>query len=120
MDYVAYFEDHCKKVAAEHGAGIQVEKIENVLPFAIPEEDEALVVARAACEKLGLNYRAEVGGGGMDANIYNAKGMTTVGVATGYTKNHTKNEQLVLEDFFKSGELAQVLIETFAARCESK
>ena len=56
----------------------------------------------------------------MDANIYNAKGMTTVGVATGYTKNHTKNEQLVLEDFFKSGELAQVLIETFAARCESK
>ena len=76
--------------------------------------------AKEACEKLGLNYRAEVGGGGMDANIYNAKGMTTVGVATGYTKNHTKNEQLVLEDFFKSGELAQVLIETFAARCESK
>ena len=120
VDYVAYFEDHCKKVAAEHGAGIQVEKIENFLPFAIPEEDEALVVARAACEKLGLNYRAEVGGGGMDANIYNNKGMTTVGVATGYTKNHTKNEQLVLEDFYKSGELAQVLIETFAARCESK
>ena len=108
------------QVAAEHGAGIKVEKIENFLPFSIPEEDEALVVARAACEKLGLQYRAEVGGGGMDANIYNNKGMATVGVATGYTKNHTKNEQLVLEDFYKSGELAQALIETFAARCESK
>ena len=120
VDYVAYFEGHCKKVAEEHGAGIKVEKIENFLPFAIPEEDEALVVARAACEKLGLQYRAEVGGGGMDANIYNNKGMATVGVATGYTKNHTKNEQLVLEDFYKSGELAQTLIETFAARCESK
>ena len=119
-DYVAYFEDHCNAVAKKHNVGIQLEKIQNFLPFLIPEDDQVLQVAKAASEKLGLDYRVEVGGGGMDANIYNAQGMATVGVATGYTKNHTKAEQLVLEDFFRSGELCQTLIETFAESCASK
>ena len=30
------------------------------------------------------------------------------------------NEQLILEDFYKSGDLAQKIIETYAERCESK
>ena len=119
-DYVSYFENHCRKVAEEKGAGLKLIMSQAFLPFQIPESDEVVVIAKAACAKVGLTSSFEAGGGGMDANIYNAKGMTTVGVATGYTKNHTKNEQLVLEDFYKSGELAQVLIETFAARCESK
>ncbi len=120
QDYVAYFEDHCKKVAAEKGAGIKVNKVEAFLPFHIHEDDQVLVMAKAACEKVGLTPAFEAGGGGMDANIYNAKGMVTVGVATGYTKNHTKSEQLVLEDFYKSGELCAALIETYAETCTSK
>lgn len=119
-DYVAYFEAHCKQVAEEKGAGLKLTMKEAFLPFQIPESDEAVVIAKAACAKVGLTGSFEAGGGGMDANIFNAQGMTTIGVATGYTKNHTKNEQLVLEDYFKSGELAQAIIETFAERCESK
>ncbi len=120
MDYVNYFEEHCQKVAQENGAGVKVIREEAFLPFLIPETDPVMVIARTACEKLGLSYRAEVGGGGMDANIYNAQGMATVGVATGYSKNHTKDEQLILEDFYKSGELCAALIETYADTCESK
>lgn len=119
-DYVVYFDAHCREVAQKYGVGIEIEKIQNFLPFLIPEDDQVLQVAKAASEKLGLPYRVEVGGGGMDANIYNAQGMATVGVATGYTKNHTKAEQLVLDDFFQSGKLCQTLIETFAETCASK
>ena len=119
-DYVAYFDAHCREVAQKYGVGIEIEKIQNFLPFLIPEDDQVLQVAKAASEKLGLPYRVEVGGGGMDANIYNAQGMATVGVATGYTKNQTKAEQLVLDDFFQSGKLCQTLIETFAETCASK
>ena len=120
LDYVAYFEDHCKKVAEAAGAEIKITKYEGFLPFLIPEDDEVMVVVKKACEAVGIECKVEVGGGGMDANIYNAKGMFTVGVATGYSKNHTKNEQLILEDYYKSGELAQKIIETYAERCESK
>ena len=120
LDYVAYFEDHCTRVAEAAGAEIKIIKNEGFLPFLIPEDDEVMVVAKEACAAVGIECKVDVGGGGMDANIYNAKGMYTVGVATGYSKNHTKNEQLILEDYYKSGELAQKLIETYAARCESK
>ncbi|MDO4315749.1 MAG: M20/M25/M40 family metallo-hydrolase [Oscillospiraceae bacterium] len=119
-EYVAYFEAHCRQVAEEKGAGLKLIKKQGFLPFRIPESDEPVVVAKAACAKLGLSASFEAGGGGMDANIFNARGMATIGVATGYSKNHTKSEQLILEDFYKSGELAQVLIETFAERCGSK
>lgn len=117
--YVAYFEDHCRAVAEAHGAGWKLIKEESFRPFLIPLEDPALEIARAACQALDLPCRIEVGGGGMDANIFNARGMTCVGVATGYTKNHTREEQLVLEDFFLSGRLAAALIETYAAGCVS-
>ncbi len=113
QDYVQYFEKHCTDVAQEKEAGIKIIKEESFLPFLIPEDHPALQTARKACQIMGLNFRAEPGGGGMDANIFNAKGMACIGVATGYTKNHTKAEQLILEDFFLSGDLARVLIEVF-------
>jgi len=56
----------------------------------------------------------------MDANIFNAQGMKTIGVATGYSGNHTTTEQLVLEDFYKSGELAEAMIWAYAKRCKAK
>ena len=120
QEYVAYFEEHCTKVAEAAGAQIKITKNEGFLPFLIPEDNEVITVAKAACEAIGVECKIEVGGGGMDANVYNAQGMFTIGVATGYSKNHTLNEQLILEDFYKSADLAQKLIETYAATCESK
>lgn len=119
-DYVDYFETHCKTVAQEQGAEITIQKEEGFLPFLIDEDAPVLATAKTACNKLDIPFRAEVGGGGMDANIFNARGLSCVGVATGYTKNHTKDEQLVLADFYKSGELAAALIETFAQGCAAR
>ena len=79
-----------------------------------------MVIAKEACEAAGIPYFAQVGGGGMDANIFNAQGMKTIGVATGYSGNHTTTEQLVLEDFYKSGELAAQMIYAYAKRCSAK
>lgn len=111
--YVDYFEQHCQRVAAENGAGLKLRKEEGFRAFQISEDAPVIQLARAACEKLGLPCRVEAGGGGMDANIFNAQGISCVGVATGYTKNHTKEEQLVLEDFYRAGELAAAMIETY-------
>ena len=116
-EYVAYFEEHCKSVAEAAGASIQVTKETNFIPFTIPESEPVLQIAKAACDKLGLDFRPESGGGGMDANIFNVKGISCVGVACGYTENHTKEEQLVLADFFRLGQLAQAIIETYAEQC---
>ena len=105
---------------AANGAGLKLSKVGNFRPFLVPLDDPILAIAETACRSLNIKFRAEIGGGGMDANIFSAQGITCVGVATGYTKNHTHSEQLVLEDFFLSGRLAAALIETYAQGCESK
>lgn len=114
LDYVEYFRSHCQKVADEHGAKIEITTEENFLPFFIPEDDPVLAIGKTACEKLGIPFQCAVLGGAFDGNIHNARGMATVGVATGYTKNHTTEEQLELESFFRSGDLCAALIETYA------
>ena len=120
LDYMEYFKAHCTKTAEAAGATITIDAFENLLPFYMGEEEEVMVIAKEACEAAGIPYIAQVGGGGMDANIFNAKGMKTIGVATGYSGNHTTAEQLVLEDFYKSGELAEAMIWAYAKRCQAK
>lgn len=114
QDYVDYFQSHCKEVAEKYGAGVETVLDPRFLPFWIEESEPVLAMARQACDSLGLTFKAEPGGGAFDGCIFNAKGMSCVGVATGYSKNHTKDEQLILEDYFKSGELCAVLIELYA------
>ena len=112
-EYVAYFKDHCLRVAAAEGAKICLEIEELFRPFHIGEEQEVLRLARRACGAVGLACLVESGGGGMDANIFNAQGISSVGIATGYYKNHTKEEYLVLEDFYRAGELAAAMIQLY-------
>ena len=56
----------------------------------------------------------EHGGGGLDANRLNGYGIECVGLSTGYSKNHTVNETLVVEDLVKSGEMVEKIIEACA------
>ena len=70
-------------------------------------------LARRACGAVGLKCLDEPGGGGMDANVFNARGISSVGIATGYYKNHTKEEYLVMEDFYRTGELAAAMIQLY-------
>ena len=52
----------------------------------------------------------------MDANIFNAQGISCVGAATGYYKNHIKEEYLVLKDFYHAGDLAAAIIGCYGER----
>ena len=96
---------------------MKIIKKESFLPFCIAEDNEVVSVAKAACARIGLTPRFEAGGGGMDANIYNARGLTTIGVASGYSKNHTKEEQLELDSFFQSGDVIAALITAYGETC---
>ena len=119
-DYVALFFKTCEEAAAASGAQVNYEAIEDYPAFLVEEDHPLLAMARSACSQLGLEYLAEVGGGAMDANIFTGHGITAVGVASGCYKNHSCEEHLVLEDFFRSGQLCACLIETYAGTCAAK
>lgn len=116
LAYADKFVEICERIAAEHGAEIDIEREKEHLPFFVAETEPILQMAKEACAKLHLDCVINAGGGGMDANIFVQKGIRCVGVAVGYTKNHTSNEQLVLADFFKAGDLAAELIKIFSTQ----
>lgn len=109
--YIDYFQDHCHKAAKDTGAHVITRADISFAPFLIEEDAPVLQTAIRALKDLGIEPRIEQGGGGMDANIYNAKGLPSIGIATGYTKNHTTEESLDLDSFRKSGQLIQALID---------
>lgn len=105
--YMGYFQRHCQEAAAGTGARVRTVAEISFAPFQLAETEP---VIRTAVKALGIAPRIEQGGGGMDANIFNAKGLPSLGVATGYTKNHTLKENLDLESFTRSGQLVEQLI----------
>ncbi len=81
------------------------------------EPDESIVTGLlSAMEANGVRGYAEIGGGGMDANTFFAHGIRTVGVATGYLKNHTREEELILEDFLRAADVMEDLVAFWSER----
>ncbi len=67
-------------------------------------------IVTESMREMGIEPQINGGGGGMDGNIFNQKGITCVGIATGYFKNHSTEEYLHLDDFYKVGELVARII----------
>lgn len=112
-EYVAYFEKHCQEAAAGTGAKVttKVETLYRSFTF-----DESAPVVQAAVKTLrgmGIPTLVNGGGGGMDANNWNAAGIAVVGVATGYSGNHGVSEQICLDDLLRAGELAAGIVTTW-------
>jgi tripeptide aminopeptidase len=68
--------------------------------------------AVAAAARLGRQLELLPGGGGSDANIFNASGIETVILATGMTDVHTVNESVALADMAGVAELLVEIIRT--------
>uniref|UniRef100_UPI0040571754 M20/M25/M40 family metallo-hydrolase n=1 Tax=Candidatus Electronema sp. TaxID=2698783 RepID=UPI0040571754 len=63
----------------------------------------------AAAERVGMDLRYEIAGGGSDANIFNGCGLATAIVATGMTNVHSTAEEVSLDDMARLTELVLAL-----------
>ena len=82
----------------------------NYPAFYVPKDHRPVTLACEALQSIGVEPRVEHGGGGLDANRLNGYGIECVGLSTGYSKNHTVNETLVVEDLVRSGEMVEQII----------
>ena len=113
--YIKNVEKVCKETADETGAEFKVNIIRDYRSFLVPTASCCIQRAGRVFDKMGIEMRVEAGGGGMDANRLNEHGITAVGLATGYTRNHTPLEELQVEDLLRSGEMVEKLVFEFAA-----
>lgn len=114
--YVEYFRDWCREASAGTGAVVETEAVPCYSAFALDESSPVIQAARQALAAVGADPVVSAGGGGMDANIWNAAGIAVAGIATGYSGNHGTSEQIVLEDLLRSGRMAAQLVLAWAGR----
>jgi len=78
--------------------------------MSVPTTSPLVQGAVAAAARLGRQLELLPGGGGSDANIFNALGIETVILATGMTDVHTVNESVALADMARVAELLVEII----------
>ncbi len=109
------FEDAAKEFGG-NGQTSQVEIIvENDFPNTnIPEDHEAIVLARKAAKNLGKTLESKTIGGGSDANVFFDKGIVAGVLGTGMTDVHTLNESIKLSDMENSANLVLEILKIHA------
>lgn len=79
-------------------------------PYVHKPDAPAVVELENAIRRAGLPPKPIRYMGGSDANKYNAKGIPAVNIGIGAQKPHSVEEYFLLEDLFKSSEIAHELI----------
>jgi tripeptide aminopeptidase len=105
--------------AAKWGAEVRFDYKRHYCAYEIDAESEVVKVAQAASAALGLDATLRTTLGGSDANIYNAKGVPTIVMATGMEKIHTHDEFISRADLVKTAELTLEVIRV-AAKSSTK
>ncbi len=90
--------------------------VENDFPnTAIPEDHEAVVLARKAAGNLGRTLESKTIGGGADANVFFGQGIVAGVLGTGMTDVHTVNESIALKDMEDTARLVLEILQVHAA-----
>ncbi len=86
-------------------------KVRSDFPSMSVAKDAPVVkLARAAAASVGHDLNVRLGGGGSDANIFNAHGIEMIILATGMTRVHTHDESVAVADMIHVTELLVEII----------
>ncbi|MBM4465136.1 MAG: M20/M25/M40 family metallo-hydrolase [Chloroflexi bacterium] len=99
-----------EKAATRHGATVDLDVERSYSTFKLSEEEGIVRRAMAAARNLGLTPALVPSGGGSDANILNAGGITAINVSTGMEKVHTTEERIAVADLVKCAELLLAIL----------
>lgn len=111
---IAHMKQCFVDAAAKWGAEVRFDYKRHYNAYTIDPSSEVVRVGQEASANLGLDATLRTTLGGSDANIYNAKGVPTIVMATGMDKIHTHDEFISRVDLVKTAELALEVIRVAA------
>lgn len=94
-----------KDAQAKYGIEAQIEVDEAYKAFEVDQDSEVVLHAIKACENLGFEPILKASGGGSDTNNFNLNGIPAVNLSAGMNEAHTVNENIVVDDLIKTGQL---------------
>lgn len=111
---IAHMKECFEAAGAKWGAEIHIEHDRHYRAYHVEPSARVIQVAQQASRNLGFDGALRTTLGGSDANIYNAKGVPTIVVATGMDKIHTHQEYISQKDLVDTARLAYELIRVAA------
>ncbi|MGQ9512694.1 M20/M25/M40 family metallo-hydrolase [Thermodesulfitimonas sp.] len=99
-----------EETAREAGARAEVQVELLYEGFDLGASEPVVRIVQEAARRCGLQPVLTQTGGGSDANIFNARGIPTVNLATGMEKVHTTEEQIAVTDLVNLARLAIAII----------
>jgi tripeptide aminopeptidase len=109
---VGHMVQRFEEAAARWGAEVHIEHVRHYNSYNIPQESTVVQIAQRASRSLGFEPTLRTTLGGSDANVYNAKGVPTIVIATGMDQIHTHDESIRIQDLVDTARLTyQIVIE---------
>ncbi|MBS1725632.1 MAG: M20/M25/M40 family metallo-hydrolase [Armatimonadetes bacterium] len=113
-DQIAHMKQRFVDAAAKWGAEVEFNYVRHYSAYNIDPESMVVQLAQEASRNLGLDPELRTTLGGSDANIFNAKGVPSIVVATGMQKIHTHDEFISRADLVKTAELSLEILRVSA------
>ena len=113
---VAHMIERFETAAREWGTTCVIDHARHYVSFDLAKESAAVVVAQEASRALGFEPKLRTTLGGSDANVWNARGVPTVVVATGMDHIHTHEERCSRTDLVDTAKLVVELVRAAANR----
>lgn len=104
----------CKDAAEKFGGKVKIEVEEGYGALDVDVNHDIVKKLEKACENLDLKPQAVFSGGGSDANIFNANGITAVNLGIGQKASHSLKEHLYIKDLENSAKLALEIIKIYS------
>jgi tripeptide aminopeptidase len=99
-----------ERAARERGATVVIDHKRHYTAYEIPADSPVVRHAVAASSSLGFDPVLRTTLGGSDANVFNAKGVPSIVIATGMDKIHTHEEFVSRRDLVDTARLAYAIL----------
>jgi len=103
-----------ESAASEAGARVEINISRNYTRFSIPDDNPLVASMLAVARERGYQAQAIAGGGGSDANVFNAAGMQTFNMSVGMNAAHCKDENIAVKDLVQASEFLTATLERLA------
>lgn len=104
--------DAFNEAAHEFGADVAVSREWSFETFNIPESHPVVVNAFRAARSTGIEPQLRRTGGGMDANVFNGRGLPCIGLGMGAENEHTPDESISVSQLREGARFIKTILMT--------
>jgi tripeptide aminopeptidase len=103
--------EHCTRAAESVGCTVESETFEGYPGYRLRSEDLPVRLATGALRRCGHDPELISSGGGVDANVVNARGIPTANLGNGMAHIHTSDETIAAADLVAMVDVALALVD---------